>query len=142
MNLVETDGNPHTGFCIKSTKRKVPQVDIPITTEFDFGTAIENVYPLLEMVFDYLDYKDLRNASQVNKTWKDFADKILEKRAEVSWFSCYKTKQSNVLHHSDNLNMNNIGIGIILYNSRKVKLQEYICIHTDKLMKKTGKLYI
>ncbi|CAH0547318.1 unnamed protein product [Brassicogethes aeneus] len=129
MNIKEV---PHGGgLCIRSLKKSIPEVNIPKTKNFDFANAIESVYPLLDIILSFLDYKDLINASQVNKAWKEVADKILLKRCDPSWFTCYKIKGSNILKYSDNLNKNNIGIGIILYNSRRIKLTDYICIHRE-----------
>ncbi|XP_056643659.1 uncharacterized protein LOC130449715 isoform X1 [Diorhabda sublineata] len=117
-------------FCIKSIKRLVPVPNITPSENFNFSDALESVYPLLHIIFDYLDCNDLRTCSKVNKTWKDVAENMLIKRVQSSWFTCYKSEKSNIFEYSYNLNYNNVGFGIIFYDFRRIKLNKFICIHS------------
>ncbi|CAH1102167.1 unnamed protein product [Psylliodes chrysocephalus] len=122
-------------FCIKTVKKR-PIVDpeIPCTENFDLFEALESVYPLLDIILDYLDCDDLRSCCEVKNAWKEVAERILCKRIQPSWFTCFKAvprNKLNIYEHSDNLNFNNVGIGIILYDFRRIKLNKYICIHND-----------
>lgn len=104
------------------------------------------MYPILEIVFNYLSYKDLKSCSSVKSSWKDVADKVLSRRIKPSWFTCYRTngkKKINVFKHSKELNYNNVGVGIVLYDFRRIKLSKFICLHknTTELSRKSGKSY-
>lgn len=67
------------------------------------------------------------------------------KRTSPSWFTCYKVgskgRRANVIAHSNNLNFNNVDIGIILYDNYRIKLNKYICLHNNivELSRKSGK---
>ncbi|KAJ8956014.1 hypothetical protein NQ318_006290 [Aromia moschata] len=127
-------GEDHTAFCVRSVISKVPNVEVTGVEDFDFSVALESVYPLLEIIFNFLNYNDLQTCCKVKKSWKDIAESILQKRNKSSWFTCYKTKikpRRNVFKHSDNLHYNNVGMGIILYDSRRIKLNKYICVHSN-----------
>lgn len=84
-------------------------------------------------------------------TWKEVAERILEKRNKSSWFTCYSTKacsknKPKIVKHSDNLNYNNVEMGIILYDFRRIKLNSFICVHNFyhemELSRKTGKIIV
>ncbi|XP_028129822.1 uncharacterized protein LOC114325886 [Diabrotica virgifera virgifera] len=126
-------------FCIKSIKRLTPVSEVLITANFDFSEALESVYPLLDIIFDYLDFNDLTRCCQVKNSWKEIAENILSKRAQASWFTCFKGSTTNCFEHSVNLNYNNVGFGIILYDFRRIKLNKFICVHTEweELSRKT-----
>lgn len=120
-------------------------MEIPTLEDFDFAEALESVYPILEIIFSYLNYKDLKSCSFVKNSWKDIAEKILSKRSKPSWFTCYRTKakkKSNIFKYSKELNYNNVGIGIVLYDFRRIKLSKFICLHknTTELSRKSGML--
>ncbi|KAJ8967869.1 hypothetical protein NQ317_006185 [Molorchus minor] len=126
----------HRGFCVRSVKPTIPNVEVTVVDDFDFSEALESVYPLLDIVFNFLNYNDLKTCCKVKKSWKDVAENILQRRNKSSWFTCYKTKtkpRRNVFKHSDNLNYNNVGMGIILYDFRRIKLNKYICVHTNTM---------
>ncbi|KAG5891714.1 hypothetical protein JTB14_016097 [Gonioctena quinquepunctata] len=141
-------GECHEGFCVRSIKRKVPVTNVPITKNFDLSSSLESVYPLLEIIFSYLNYNDLKSCCDVKRSWKDAAETILKRRVKPSWFTCYRTKtkpKSHYFdHHSDNLNYNNVGLGIILYDFRRIKLNKFICVHTDttELVRKSVPEYL
>ncbi|CAG9854487.1 unnamed protein product [Phyllotreta striolata] len=121
-------------FCIKSIKRPTIDPEVYCKENFDFSEALESVYPLLDLIFEYLDCNSLRNCCKVKKSWKDVAENILSKRVQLSWFTCFKggvNNKSNIFEHSVNLNFNNVDLGIILYDFRRIKLNKYICVHTD-----------
>lgn len=138
------------GFCIKSIKLKVPNIEVTPLENFDFSEALESVYPLLEIVFGFLNCNDLKTCCEVKMTWKEVAEKILKKRNKASWFTCYSTEMSKVkpkvIKHSDNLNYNNVEMGIILYDFRRIKLNSYICVHNFyhemELSRKTGMVFV
>ncbi|XP_018569015.1 uncharacterized protein LOC108909237 [Anoplophora glabripennis] len=122
------------GFCIRSIKLKVPNIEVTPLENFDFSEALESVYPLLDIIFSFLNYNDLRTCYEVKMTWREVAQRILEKRNKSSWFTCYNAKVSStvkpkIIRHSDNLNYNNVDMGIILYDFRRIKLNSYICVH-------------
>lgn len=124
--------------------QKSLNVEIPGSENFDFSEALESVYPILEIIFSYLNYKDLRSCCAVKTSWKDVASDVLNKRLKPSWFTCYRTKgkkKSNVFKYSTELNYNNVGIGIVLYDFRRIKLSKFICLHknTTELSRKSGK---
>ncbi|VEN55868.1 unnamed protein product [Callosobruchus maculatus] len=125
----------HTGLCVRSLKYKIPDTNVLPTENFDFAEALESVYPLLETVFSYLNYPELITCCQVKESWKKLAEKELSRRILPSWFTCYKAKgkwnsTSQVFKYSRNLNHNNVGIAIILYDYCMIKLHEYICVHS------------
>lgn len=118
-------------------------LEIPGSEDFDFAEALESIYPILEMIFSYLSYKDLKSCCFVKKSWEVIAEKVLKKRKSPSWFTCYRTKgkkKSNLFKCSKELNYNNVGIGIVLYDFRRIKLSKFICLHknTTELMRKSG----
>ncbi|XP_030767434.1 uncharacterized protein LOC115891153 isoform X3 [Sitophilus oryzae] len=81
----------HIGtFCIKSIKERVSEVNISRTENFCFGEALSSVYPLLDIIFKYLPFSDLRACRDVCSTWREKAEEILLKRTAPSWFTCYK----------------------------------------------------
>ncbi|KAF7271036.1 hypothetical protein GWI33_016002 [Rhynchophorus ferrugineus] len=125
----------HLGtFCIKSIKPQKIEVNITATENFNFGDALSSVYPLLDIIFKYLPYNDLKSCLSVCNEWKEKAEQILKKRTSPSWFTCYKGskgRKGNVIAHSDNLNYSNVEIGIILYDSYRIKLNKYICLHNN-----------
>ena len=98
---------------------------------FDFAEALESVYPLLEIVFSYLDYNDLQTAALVKKSWQVTASRILEKRNDVSWITVFRKKRQSYVHYSKNYLYNNISLGIILFNYRAVSLSDCFCCHED-----------
>ncbi|XP_030767426.1 uncharacterized protein LOC115891153 isoform X2 [Sitophilus oryzae] len=78
---------------------------------------------------------DLRACRDVCSTWREKAEEILLKRTAPSWFTCYKVgskgRKGNIIAHSSNLNYNNVGLGIILYDNYRIKLNKYICLHNN-----------
>lgn len=123
-----------------------PNIEISGSEDFDFAKALESVYPILEIVFSYLNYKDLKSCSSVKTSWKYVADTILARRLKPSWFTCYRTKgkkKTNIFKYSNELNYNNVGVGIVLYDSRRINLSKFICLHknTTELSRKSGKSY-
>ncbi|RZC36668.1 uncharacterized protein BDFB_003077, partial [Asbolus verrucosus] len=107
---------------LKKTSQLKAEVDITAKENFDFSEALESVYPLLEIVFSYLDYNDLQTASLVKKSWQITANKVLEKRNDVSWITVFRKKRQSYVHYSSNYPYNNISVGIILFNYRSVSL--------------------
>ncbi|CAH1156101.1 unnamed protein product [Phaedon cochleariae] len=132
----------HQGFCLKTIKEsKTSPTEISIIENFDFGSALENVYPLLDIVFSYLNCDELRTCSQVNSSWKDIAINHLEKRIEPSWFTCFKRGTSSSrttskcvysIQKSGNLKHNCVSVGIILIDSRTIRSNKKVCVHTEE----------
>ncbi|XP_060519369.1 uncharacterized protein LOC132697767 [Cylas formicarius] len=134
-------------FCIKSVKQPKLDANVPCVKDFDFGHCLASVYPLLDIVFKYLTFMDLRACSEVNQSWKEVAERVLAKRRTASWFTCYrvgyKSRKANIMAHSSNLNFNNVEMGVILYDCNRIKLNKYICLHdASTLSRKTVPEYI
>ncbi|KAL3284017.1 hypothetical protein HHI36_018187 [Cryptolaemus montrouzieri] len=134
----------HKGFCIKTILNKPFPVEIETKQDFNFGDALESVYPLLDIIFGYLSDEDLENVAKIKMSWKEVADRALKKRSKLCWFTCFQKHKSNFLKHSGNLHHNNASIGIILFDYRRLKLNKYICLHkdTDNLEKMTFADYL
>lgn len=139
--LFQRDG--HKGFmCIKSIKSTSPCTDIPPTSGFDFAAALESVFPLLEIIFENLDYQELKICSNVKPSWSDIVEKVLIKRCKPSWFTYYVSNNyGRGFGCSSNINRNNVAIAIILYDYKRIKLNRYICVHKNvsELSRKPGR---
>ncbi|XP_063910042.1 uncharacterized protein LOC135127533 [Zophobas morio] len=116
---------------LKKPSQLKTEVDVAAKENFDFAEALESVYPLLEIVFSYLDYNDLQTAALVKKSWQVTASRILEKRNDVSWITVFRKKRQSYVHYSKNYLYNNISLGIILFNYRAVSLSDCFCCHED-----------
>lgn len=122
-------------------------LEIPGSEDFDFAEALESVYPILEIIFNYLSYRDLKSCCSVKKSWEVIAENVLKKRKSPSWFTfSYRTRRqnkSNLFQYSKELNYNNVGIGIVLHDSCRIKLSKIICLHknTTELMRKSGMFF-
>lgn len=96
--------------------------------DFSLGESLESVYPLLDLVFSHLSYRDLLSVSEVNKTWREVALKQIKGRQQVAWFSCpgdlriYKLKRSHNLLHC------NPRFCIVLIPTWRCSLRTKICI--------------
>ncbi|KAL1501039.1 hypothetical protein ABEB36_006443 [Hypothenemus hampei] len=127
--------NTHSGsFCIKSVKQGPVKVEIgPSIQDFSLGESIVKVFPLLELIFNYLTIDELKVCLQVCQEWKDIATEQISKRVGPSWFTCYKIiskkRKANVIEHSPNLNYNNVELGFIVYD--KFRLNKFICLHNN-----------
>lgn len=96
--------------------------------DFSFGEKLQSVYPLLDMIFTYLNYKDLLFASAVCKIWREVALKHLKSRQEVGWFSITGNKRTYELKRSNNLLRCNTHFSIILTHSRQCSFKANICV--------------
>lgn len=114
----------------------IPSIPKLVTTEhnisqdnsFEFGKALESYFPLLELVFKYLEVQDLDSAKLVNPTWNTLGDKELQKRISPTWISvCYNPSLS--VQMSPGFTYHNAALGIIVYNPHNIKLKTYLCIH-------------
>ncbi|KAK9881541.1 hypothetical protein WA026_016419 [Henosepilachna vigintioctopunctata] len=121
----------HAGFCIKTVLDN-PLSEIVTVRDFNFGEALESVYPLLDIIFSYLNDKDLENVALVKKSWRDIAERIMKKRPpNLCWVTCFQRYKSNFIKHSGNLHYNDAKIGIFLIDYRRLNLNKYICLHID-----------
>ncbi|XP_066254748.1 uncharacterized protein [Euwallacea similis] len=124
-------------FCIKSIKQRKSDTDIVPKAGFHFAEALGQVYPLLEIIFAYLPYSDLKICQEVCESWRSKALEELSRRTAPSWFTCYKVGskayKANFISHSANFNYNNVDIGIILYDNYRIKLNKYICLHSNNV---------
>ncbi|XP_050312148.1 uncharacterized protein LOC126747503 [Anthonomus grandis grandis] len=123
-------------FCIRSVKPQwVQPANVPQTENFDFGEALSQVEPLLDLIFRYLPTRDLKSCLKVSPSWKERAEGALGRRNAPSWCTCYrvtsKGHKSNVIQHSPNLNYNNIQLGIFIYDSCRWKLTKCVCVHSN-----------
>ncbi|ENN70949.1 uncharacterized protein LOC109544812 [Dendroctonus ponderosae] len=126
----------HKGtLCIKTVKQLQVDPGISPTCDFSLGEALAQVYPLLDLIFEYLPLGDLKCCLEVSTTWKETAEQILDRRVAPSWFTCFKVGakgcKSNTILHSPNLNFNNVEMGFILYDSLQLELNAYICLHRN-----------
>lgn len=143
-NDLNTQGEEHKGFCIRSLNTNCPNVTIPGSNDFDFGEALESVYPILEIVFSYLNCKDLKSCCSVKNSWKDVAETVLARRLKPTWFTCYRNKgkkKTNIFKYSQEINYSNIEVAIVLYDFRRIKLSKFICLHknTTEITRMSGK---
>lgn len=118
--------------CLPGLDQKPTNIEIKACPEFNFGESLQNVYPLLEIIFGYLNCRDLKAVSKVSTEWSKVALKELQKRNEVRWFTCalrgIKSQPADLVT-SSNFHYSNGQMGIILYEGRKHKLDKYMCIH-------------
>lgn len=92
--------------------------DSPNATHPDFslGERLQSTYPLLHIVFGYLDYKDLLSASAVSKPWREVASNERRKRQRCSWFSCVEEGHFCKLNRGVDLLRNNPRLCVALVN--------------------------
>lgn len=95
---------------------------------FELGERLESVFPLLDMVFEYLSDKDLDNCIKVKRSWGPIAKRLLKKRTKTCWVSCYQDRGNVFFKESGNLHSNNAGNAIILFG-RHYNLTEYLSLH-------------
>lgn len=98
------------------------------STDFSLGEKLQSVYPLLDLVFVYLSYKDLLSASEVCKIWRETALKYLKARQEAAWFSVTGRDRLYDLKRSSNLLLCNTHLSIVVTNPRLVALTSNICV--------------
>ncbi|XP_022913981.1 uncharacterized protein [Onthophagus taurus] len=93
----------------------------PIVEGFDFGTALQNVYPILSIIFRGLPAKDLNNAAQISEVWAEYAQKELTSRRYHGQFHVIQTGPSKFrLETSPNFNLVN-GECTIIFGTTKLK---------------------
>lgn len=100
----------------------------PPLPSFSLGEKLESVYPLLDLIFTYLNYKDLLQCSAVRSTWREIALKELKSRQELAWFSSTGEKQLYELKRSPNLLRSNPCFCIALLRTSKFSLNTQICV--------------
>lgn len=96
--------------------------------DFSLGEKLQSVYPILDLVFTYLNYKDLLSASLVCKTWRETALEQLKARQRIAWFSSSGQKGIYDLKRSCSLLRNNPYFSIILVHSKLRSLKTQICV--------------
>lgn len=128
-------------YCVQSLKEK--KISENATYElFDFGEALEQIYPLLQIIFENLPYEDLKTALLVNNTWNKYSKDELRKRNNASWLSLSRTKASQLtIQKSNNFKYDSVAFALIFYNYHDIKLQKFICVH-DEPVKRMTCMYI
>ncbi|XP_044766844.1 uncharacterized protein LOC123322856 isoform X2 [Coccinella septempunctata] len=117
--------------CLTSLdKVKPPALSIEMKENFELGERLESVYPLLDIIFEYLNDKDLDNVMNVKKSWGSIAERLLKKRSQPCWVTCYQDRGNVFFKDSGNLHFNNASAAIVLFG-RHYNLNEYISLHED-----------
>lgn len=89
----------------------------PTKSSFDFGTALQNVYPLLHIIFKHLRYKDLKSASLVSRGWNKCAWDEIVTRSNISWaYSKLTGEEITPVLLSENCRHNSTAFAFIFYN--------------------------
>lgn len=141
--MFDIDVHKQTVLCIPSIPKLVTtEHNISQDNSFEFGKALESYFPLLELVFKYLEVQDLDSAKLVNPTWNTLGDKELQKRISPTWISvCYNPSLS--VQMSPGFTYHNAALGIIVYNPHNIKLKTYLCIHdTPDFYRMTFAVYL
>lgn len=100
------------------------------TENFNFGEALQSVYPLLNIIFTYLNSIDLNNAAQVSKEWQKVALREKQKRCSVEWIYS-KLVDTPQMQTSSNFYYNSVDKGILIRDRRCFSLDKYMCIHSN-----------
>ncbi|KAK9717617.1 hypothetical protein QE152_g23648 [Popillia japonica] len=129
-------------YCVQSLKEK--KISENATYElFDFGEALEQIYPLLQIIFENLPYEDLKTALLVNNTWNKYSKDELRKRNNASWLSLSRTKASQLtIQKSNNFKYDSVAFALIFYNYHDIKLQKFICVHDEPVKRMTFSEYL
>lgn len=99
------------------------------SADFSLGENLQFVYPLLDLVFAYLSYKDLLSASEVCQTWRETALKYLKLRQKVAWFSVSgRNKLHYELKRSKNIFLSDTHFCFVLIKPRMAALTSNICV--------------
>ncbi|KAF5300705.1 hypothetical protein FQA39_LY11067 [Lamprigera yunnana] len=99
-----------------------------VDSKYQFGEALQSCYPLLELIFAYLDQKSLKAALQVNPIWQSSAKRELNKRSWPTWIS-YHNSFPKILC-SNGFNYNNVALSLFVYNPVFLKLTDLVCEHS------------
>ncbi|KAK5640112.1 hypothetical protein RI129_010923 [Pyrocoelia pectoralis] len=102
--------------------------EVPQKDNFSLGEALQSYYPLLELVFTYLDKSSLQIACRTSSIWKDLATKELNKRIWPTWITFARC---GALTCSVGFNHNNVSFGIFAYNPSLVQLNKTLCVHSS-----------
>lgn len=127
--------------CVASLKQPKTEGS-EICKSFDFGEALERVYPLLPIIFEKLYYEDLKATALVNNIWDKYSSDELQKRNRASWVSLSRPKvpaPQLVIEKSTNFKYDSTSFGLVFYNYHQIKLNKHICIHGDSVTRMTCK---
>lgn len=113
-------------ICLQSPFSRPPQ--IPATPGFDFNEALENLFPLTDMICVHLEYQDLLSVSDISDTWKISAKKELSKRDKISWI-CLNGSQ---IEMSDNFKEMDRRNSLFFYAFPNLVLNKEVCMHKDE----------
>lgn len=116
------------------------ETNVPVKDDFDFAEALESIYPLMEIIFDYLNLEELQIASKVKESWKVTANTVLQKRIKPEWFTCLSDGARKFMNCSfSKKTYNNIGLGVVFYDFNRIDFSRYVCVHDNfKISRKTG----
>ncbi|KAK4873104.1 hypothetical protein RN001_015133 [Aquatica leii] len=123
-------GSTHslTRFCIpEELNASVGEYKIQ-NNNFNLGEALQSHYPLLELVFRFLDEKTLKIVLAVNDAWQDSAQKELNKRTWPTWIT-YNNCPKATLFLSKGFNFNHVALSLFAYNQTRIKLDKQLCVH-------------
>ena len=86
-------------------------------SSFDFGTALQNVYPLLRLVFKHLRYEDLEAAALVSPAWNKYACEEMQTRSNFSWACSVRNEKGvNSVELSNNYRYGSAAFTFLFYN--------------------------
>lgn len=125
--LTKVNVDKHKGrCCLPSLNEKVYEVQVAPKKGFNFATALANVFPLLDIVFSFLDLnEDLRNAAQVCESWRVVAHRILRKRRNAKHVMTALSYEK-CLYYSKELKYGDLQFYIVFYAPF---LPDKICCH-------------
>lgn len=124
------------GICLPSLRAKKQADD-----SFPYGDSIGSIYPVLQKVLQYLPYAEVVNISKINnKNWMKLARSEIKRRCKIT--SLYLIEnESLVLKSSFNVNFEHVEFLFFLYNHKKLRLNDFVCVHyaDHSAERKTGK---
>lgn len=95
---------------------------------FNFGEALAQVFPLLDLVFEYLTYPELEKAGTVCKLWRPSAERTLQKRKDFK-LAFYCLDKSGCVRRSEDLLLKDYDF-VLSFNC--VLWSDTFCYHTGE----------
>lgn len=123
LEFANSDKNEKKIFIPFCDSRVLTAISDSVTqnVDFSFGNALENVYPLLNIIFEYLSWKELEIASQVCVHWKAVAQKIFTSRSMFTK-PLILINNENKLLRSNNFYHHYIDFTLLFYDRKPFRL--------------------